>query len=65
MKNAVAAASGDPQIAYAWICEVDAAKNWEELAGSISSSSLDAKVATALDKVNVGATSRNIKLANW
>ena len=63
LRDEVAGASGQPDLGYRWICEVDQSScTIESLADSGTFPSLDAKLAAALAKITTGELSRQINV---
>ena len=62
LRKEVAGASGRPQKAFAWICEVDKAESIEDLVDSGDFETLDAKLAADLGKILHGELGRQINV---
>ena len=64
LKKKVAAAPGDPEVAFAWMTEIEHAKKIEDLQDSKGKASLDANLGGALCDVVTGELARNRHMTN-
>ena len=62
LRKAVAGASGRPNDAFIWICEIDEAATMEELGNSGDFETLDAKLADAFGRILHGELGRQIQI---
>lgn len=62
LRKAIAGASGRPNDAFIWICEIDEAATMEELGNSGDFETLDAKLADAFGRILHGELGRQIQI---